>query len=155
MNSPVNSAGFTQVFNLFQSKIFKKSDSSQHVKIALNDVSELKLIVDDAGDGTSNDHANWADACLIDKKGNMVYLSDLKANCSIQGWNTLGIDKSVSGKTLEIAGEKFEKGLGTHAHSEICFKLKNDFNWFQSKIGIDSNANNSASVRFIVQAIKK
>ena len=154
LNSPVNSIKFTRVYNLFQSKILKKNDSSQHVKIALKDVSELKLLVDDAGDGTSNDHANWAEARLIDKNGNEVFLSDLKTNYVVQGWNSLGLDKSVSGKALEIAGEKFNKGLGTHSISEICYQLDKEYKWFESRIGVDSNANYLASVRFFIHAVR-
>jgi hypothetical protein len=47
---------------LFQSKIMKVQDEAQKVELDITGISELKLIVNDAGDGQNWDHADWAEA---------------------------------------------------------------------------------------------
>jgi len=47
---------------VFDSGVMKKSTPSKLVDVDVKGKKELKLIVTDAGDGNSNDHADWADA---------------------------------------------------------------------------------------------
>jgi hypothetical protein len=108
--------------------------------------------VDDAGDGNSSDHADWADAKLIDRLGHATYLSDLKPVRAVQGWGQLGVDRSVSGKRLTIGSATFARGLGTHAVSEIVFKIDRQYEFFETYVGVDGAANGAASVRFVVEA---
>ncbi len=49
---------------LFESGIMRMGDAAKEVKVPLKGVTQLKLIVTDAGDGNSCDHADWADATL-------------------------------------------------------------------------------------------
>ncbi|MBN2209987.1 MAG: NPCBM/NEW2 domain-containing protein [Sedimentisphaerales bacterium] len=49
---------------LFDSGIIKGGDKPQKIDIALAHVQRLFLLVDDAGDGTTYDCANWAEACI-------------------------------------------------------------------------------------------
>jgi len=50
---------------LFTSGVMHVDSPAQRVSLPLHDVSELKLVVTDAGDGIDADHADWADAVLI------------------------------------------------------------------------------------------
>lgn len=36
-----------------------------------------------------------------------------------QGYGSLGLDRSIQGKTLTVAKREFSRGLGTHASSRI------------------------------------
>jgi alpha-galactosidase len=47
---------------LFESGVMRMGDAAKEVKVPLKGVAQLKLIVTDAGDGNSCDHADWADA---------------------------------------------------------------------------------------------
>jgi len=40
----------------------KVSDEPQRIELDITGISELKLIVNDAGDGQNWDHADWAEA---------------------------------------------------------------------------------------------
>ncbi len=150
INSAVNKVVLSKIQKLFESSIMKKSDPAKLVRVPIDLIKELRLVVSDAQDGTHQDHANWADARLVDSNGEIHYLSELKVEHAMQGWKNLARDKSVSGKTLSIAGKQFNKGLGTHSNSEIYFKLDKNYAWFESAIGVDDNAGKNASVQFIV-----
>ncbi len=49
---------------LWQSGLLTGSTASQQVQVPLSGISSLRLTVDDGGDGSSLDHADWADATL-------------------------------------------------------------------------------------------
>ncbi len=50
---------------VFDSGIMRGHDPAKHVSVPLHDVDELLLVVTDAGDGISCDHADWASAKLL------------------------------------------------------------------------------------------
>jgi SAM-dependent methyltransferase len=50
---------------LFKGPVMHINDTAIPVDVSMNGVNELKLIVNDAGDGKNWDHANWADAKLV------------------------------------------------------------------------------------------
>jgi len=74
-----------------------------------------------------------------------VYVSDLIMDVSsTNGLGPLEIDKSNGGdgendgSTLTLNGITYQKGLGTHANSEVIYDLTpNQYNTFRAKIGID------------------
>lgn len=75
-----------------------------------------------------------------------AYLSDLNWVSASSGWKTVQRDKSVDGNTLTINGETFEKGLGTHAQSEIVYYLDGNHSKFKAKVGVDDEmASDTAS----------
>ena len=52
------------------------------------------------------------------------------------GWSTAKQNRSITGGQLQIAGEKFSHGIGTHAHSEITYDLRGKkFRRFYSMVG--------------------
>jgi len=50
---------------VFDSGVMRGDTPARHVSVPLAGVRELKLVVTDAGDGTKDDYADWADAMLI------------------------------------------------------------------------------------------
>ena len=71
--------------------------------------------------------------------------------CSIeQPYGTLQRDKSHRGGPLCIGDRKFERGLGTHADSEIVFDLGKKYEWLEVWIGIDVTAKRRGHVRFTI-----
>ncbi len=85
------------------------------------------------------------------------YLSDVDWKSATKGWGTIGKDVSIDKRELTLTGEDnepvvYEKGIGTHAHSEIVYDLTDkNVNMFSSFIGIDREMYNSpASVEFKV-----
>lgn len=148
--STVNTDILIKVDNLYQSEIMKISDPAKSIKVPIESYNELRLIVSDGADGTHQDHANWANAKLITKAGDIKYLSEIKPKRAMQGWKELGLDKSVTGKKIKIAGIEFGRGIGTHSHSEIFYNLDKNYAWFEAQIGVDENSGNRASIQFNV-----
>ncbi len=66
-----------------------------------------------------------------------VPLSQLTPVLARQGWGTLGIDKSVEGKPLIVAGQPYERGLGTHAESLLVYAIPSGAKRFVAVVGLD------------------
>lgn len=81
-------------------------------------------------------------------------LSDRKWESATIGWGSLGHDRSVSGGPIALAGVEYAKGIGTHANSEIVYRLDPADVWFSAVVGIDDFQRNSpySSVVFQVEA---
>ena len=56
---------FTDGREVFTSGVMRVDSPAQRVSVSVRDVSQLKLVVTDAGDGVNADHANWAEAVLL------------------------------------------------------------------------------------------
>ncbi|GGJ98309.1 hypothetical protein GCM10007063_20760 [Lentibacillus kapialis] len=86
-----------------------------------------------------------------------LYLSDLDWENATIGWGNVHRDASVEGNPLTLTGETdpitYEKGLGTHAHSEITYDIDGkDYETFQAYVGLDREANATGTVNFQVFA---
>ena len=60
-------------------------------------------------------------------------------------------DRNVYRKTLTIGERKFDRGLGTHASSELAFNVDGQFDTFAAFIGIDALAAGKGDCLFVVQ----
>ncbi len=74
----------------------------------------------------------------------------------MQGWGSLGINTAVvppDGRQpmpLKMAGKSYEKGLGTHAPSEMVLSLDGRYSLFEALVGIQDQGNPVGSVIFQV-----
>ncbi|MCY6354160.1 NPCBM/NEW2 domain-containing protein [Clostridium sp. ZS2-4] len=147
---------------IYETGVLKASkDNSQRtekIDIDVKDVTELKLVVTDGGDGVGSDHADWADAKLYlnsetsdhDKTTKEVDIANLPWKSAKSGWGDVKLNKSIDNNPLKINGKKYEKGIGTHANSEIIYELKGNYDRFTSLAGIDSEIGSNGSVIFKV-----
>jgi hypothetical protein len=78
------------------------------------------------------------------------YLTTDLAVSVAQGWGETRTDASVSGRTISIAGQSYEKGLGTHAPGELVFKLDRRHKQFFAEVGVDDQGGPTGSVLFKV-----
>lgn len=64
----------------------------------------------------------------------------------------LGIDTSFSRNALSLAGNKYRKGLGAHAYSNVRFAFKKpvEFRSFETLVGVDDEVNKNGTVVFQV-----
>jgi hypothetical protein len=70
-----------------------------------------------------------------------VFLSDIEPDSWHQGFGSLQHDKGIDGGPIRIAGKVFQKGLGTHAVSEIIYYLGGlggYYSRFQAWVGVDN-----------------
>ncbi|MBA4492901.1 glycoside hydrolase family 2 TIM barrel-domain containing protein [Paenactinomyces guangxiensis] len=70
------------------------------------------------------------------------YLSDLDWESASAGWRTVQRDSSIEGNRITLLGDEgeitFEKGIGTHSHSEIVYNLTDKgYQRFESYVGVD------------------
>jgi hypothetical protein len=117
------------------------------------DTKKVRLVIDASG-SNSSDHADIVDLKLIKENGDTTWLSDINPATSRQEWGDLKKDKSVDGNPLTIAGNRYEKGLGTHANAIITYKLPEGYNAIEGKVGIDSEVNQKGKIKFRLYAVQ-
>ena len=100
-------------------------------------------------DGTLGENA--AEVTYRPEIPEVVYLSELEPETVQQEWGSLGRDRSVDGNRLEVGGESFERGLGTHARSEIRYELYGAFERFRAFVGIDDEVDPPEPVSVIFE----
>ncbi len=81
-----------------------------------------------------------------------VYLDSLDLSEMRQGWGEPQVKRSIRETPLAIAGDKFERGVGTHAASFLWIDLRGGCERFQAKVGVDDAANGAGTVIFRVTA---
>ena len=82
-----------------------------------------------------------------------IWLSSLDLGKMSAGWGRPVADKSVQGKPMAIAGQKFARGVGTHAASKMYVDLGGGCESFKATVGVDDEVNgNIGSVEFRVYA---
>jgi len=70
---------------------------------------------------------------------NYIYISDMDWVSASFGTD-INKDLSVDGNILTVAGSSYDKGIGTHAVSEIIYDINGTYQWFSSDLGIDDEA---------------
>ncbi len=69
-----------------------------------------------------------------------VYVSDLEPVSETLGWGwdpRVRYDRALTGDPITLQGYRYEKGIGTHAPSDIVFTLKPEYRRFVSTVGHD------------------
>ncbi len=79
-----------------------------------------------------------------------VYLDTLDLTKMRQGWGAPQTNLSMRATPLTIGGEKFARGVGTHAASFLWVELGGGSDKFTAKVGLDDAANGPGSVVFRV-----
>lgn len=78
-----------------------------------------------------------------------VWLSSLDLTRMSAGWGKPRKDKTIEGKPMSIAGQKFERGVGTHAASRMYVDLGRGAESFKAMVGVDDAVKgNIGSVEF-------
>ncbi|MDX9981344.1 MAG: DUF4038 domain-containing protein [Lentisphaeria bacterium] len=139
-----------QFVEAYVGETMRGNDPAQRVDVPLGDADELRLIVHDNGDDTRYDHADWADAELVKADGTAVYLDTIPPAAARQGHGELAFRTNIPGQPLRIADRTFERGLGTHARSEIRYPLDGTYARFRAWVGMDAMVKENGSVRFEV-----
>ena len=115
--------------------------------------NSLYLVVNDGGDGYTNDHSDWINPVVYKANGDSLLLTSLTWELATSGWSSVVKNKSVSGGTLNIKGVTYAKGIGTHAKSVILFALPDGYVRFKATAGLDIGGTSQAggaTVEFLV-----
>jgi alpha-galactosidase len=84
-----------------------------------------------------------------------IYLNQLDLSKMETGWGTVRADSSILANKLSVAGQTFEKGVGTHAISKMMIDLKGKALTFHALAGVDDESGDQASLEFIIMGDKK
>ncbi|MFD5922020.1 NPCBM/NEW2 domain-containing protein [Kitasatospora sp. NPDC058201] len=132
-------------------------DRAKRLTADLTGANELRLVVTDAGDGTSWDHADWAGARIACGNGPAAgthQLSDLAWSSAGNSWGPVekdmsnGGNQARDGRTITIAGTTYAKGLGVNAFSEIVYYLGGACSSVTTEVGVDAEAEGRGTVSF-------
>lgn len=107
------------------------------IDVDITGAKELYLVVTDARDGFDGDVADWKSPVLVGPEGE-TSLTNLPWKYAFGGWGNPKVNKNVWGGPLQIDGNKFESGIGTHAYSIIGYELPKGFHRFKAFGGLDS-----------------
>jgi alpha-galactosidase len=139
---------------LWNSGLITKTTPGHSAKVDVNitGAKKLYLVVNDGGDKTDWDHANWIEPMLYNEKG-VIKLTGLKWIKATSGWEKVKVNQSVSGNALIVNKVKYDEGIGTHSNSIIEFDVPEGYTHFKATIGLDEacvSQNTGASVKFFV-----
>jgi len=84
-----------------------------------------------------------------------VWIDELDLSTMETGWGNVHARKSVDGNPLTIGGQKFERGVGTHAVSTFMINIGGKGKRFSASVGVDDETGDKSSVVFYVLADKK
>lgn len=100
----------------FNSGVMRGTTPQKYVKVDLKNAKELKLIVSDAGDGNTSDHASWGDAKLavlsskpVIKGENLAYSMDEKVDL-MKGITATDIEDGDITSNVQIKSSDFVEG---------------------------------------------
>lgn len=134
----------------FTTPIVRGGEAAQKISVPISDWTDLFLIVDEVGD-YHHDVANWAEAKLALSEGRDLYLDTVEPVSVKQGWGQFRRNnQSTVGGPMQIAKQKFDRGLGTHARSVIHYKVPVYAMRFEALVGVDVSRGTNGAVRFIV-----
>jgi hypothetical protein len=79
-----------------------------------------------------------------------VFLDAIEPVSAEQGWGELKRNMAVTERPMTIGGQRYRRGLGTHAVSRIVYELDGEtYATFVSDVGVDGGG--SGSVEFVVR----
>ena len=84
-----------------------------------------------------------------------IALGTLDLGAVQQEWGDARRNRSVDDHPLTIAGKTYATGLGTHASSSLDVRVDGNALRFRAVVGVDDEATNNASIRFLVYADNK
>jgi hypothetical protein len=102
-------------------------------------------------DGSESARADSLTFTLAGLLPDAAALSEVEPVRASAGWGEVERNMSVTGKMLSLGGKKFTSGIGTHAVSEIEYRVNAAYRKFSAVVGIDdASEGERGSVEFIV-----
>ncbi len=149
-NVPEREVPFDPAKALFTSPVLRAYGGPQTVSIRapIDGAKTLYLVVDDAGDGNSFDHAAWIEPKLVGPSGELK-LTELKWKSATAGYREVRVDRTVDNRPLTIDGQA-ASGIGTHSTSVIEYELPPGYTSFEATGALGPGARGRSSVRFEV-----
>ncbi len=116
------------VGEVYRSPLLNKDSPETFVEVdaKIEGAKKLFLVVEDGGDQWQHDVANWIEPKIV-VKGEEKLLTSMQWVSATTNWQSVKINQNVAGKTLDVGGQTYSNGIGTHSFSIIeydcSFKL--------------------------------
>lgn len=113
------------------------SDGVHDVHADVAGATHLLLEVTDGGNGNACDWADWIEPRLVGPEGEVALttLTWLRASAE---WGSVRVGRNAAGAPLVVGGKGYADGIGTHAKSEILYRLpEGRFTEFRAQVGLD------------------
>ena len=123
------------------------------IEADITGAAKLYLVVTDAGDNFSYDHADWINPAIYKENGDSLLLTSLNWVSATSGWASVNKNKSLDGNALTINGVSYSNGFGVNAYSTIEYNLPEGYSTFKAFCGVDDevmNAPEGVTVEFMV-----
>ena len=137
-------------FAPFEGEPLRGSNPARRISIPLQGAQEMYLFVT----GYPDDKwamADWADAQLIGRDGQVTSLSALKSLRPLLGRHELDLTlRSGLYQKMRLGDRTFDRGLHVQANSAVLVPLEGRYDRFEAWIGVDAWAGTNGSVRFSV-----
>ena len=121
--------------------------------VDLSGARHVLLAVTPAGDGISYDWADWIEPRFVGPQGE-VALASLPWVRASSGFGSAYVGKSCEGGPLVVDGATYSDGIGTHAASEIVFRIPEGMQRLVARCSPDDNgprrAGSTTSIEFEV-----
>lgn len=121
-------------------------EEGKNIEADITGATELYLVVTDAGDGYSYDHADWIEPTLVDADGNETLLTTLSWDSYETDWDKPYINLSEDQNTLTVNDAHYTNGIGCNADCVIKYTLPADKNYvkFKSFCGYDDEVKSAS-----------
>ena len=139
----------------FVTPVATKVRPKANIVVDVTGQKEIYLIVTDAGNGQSCDHADWVDARFENAEGKVINLSDLDPK-QAEGFGGPTKNKNYQGQPIRVGGKEYKNGVGVHAPSKLVYDIPAGYTIFKGAGGLDNSGSDQgpcgeqASVQFAV-----
>jgi alpha-galactosidase len=149
-NAQGNDLPFDLSKALYKSPILRgpAGTNISHISVDLGQAKKLVLVVTDAGDGFSYDHADWIEPTLQGPQGTLK-LTDLKWTTAKAGWRNVQLNRTIENRPITLNGAQVD-GIGTHSISFIEYDLPDGYSKFNARGALSPGSQGKGSVEFLV-----
>lgn len=119
----------------FESGVLRRG-ALESFDIDVAGVERIWLVANDGGDGYGHDWATWGELELVGPDG-ATPLAGIPWVRATTGWGDVRKNQNCGGGPLRVNGRAFAHGIGTHATSEIVFRLPEGIRRLRGHVGPD------------------
>ena len=108
---------------------------------------EVKTVWDDGTGSDKKAELKFTLKALLSREMSLAMLQPIRSSPG-RGFD---VNRTLTGRPLSIAGQRYDNGIGTRANVDIEYDLKGLFDTFTALVGIDdATANQNAAIEFVV-----
>ena len=108
---------------------------------------EVRTVWEDGKESPRKGELKLAMKSILPAEMPLTQIEPLRSNAR---WRGIEADETLTGVPLSIGGNRYEKGLGAFANSEIEYDLKGLYDTFTVLVGMDGGSRNDNGAEFLI-----